>query len=238
MENATTKKGFKEAVFGKFTPARYLTTVAVFAAMSTALRFWEFPIPLFPGFLQFDFSDFPALIATFSLGPGAGIIVELVKNLFHLFRPVGPGVPVGLGELADFVMGCAFIVPAGLVYKLSRNRKGALIGLGVGTGTRILVGIVWNSVVMLPLFALLWSEEAIIRTCSAILPWANSFFRIVLVFISPFNLLKAVVFSVIAFFSYRGISFLIKNIGIKKKEDNKVPEEVFDTAESERKKDN
>ena len=58
---------------------------AMFAAVSSVLQFFEFPLPfIIPSFVKFDFSDLPALLASFSLGPVYGAVVCLVKNVIHL----------------------------------------------------------------------------------------------------------------------------------------------------------
>ena len=56
----------------------YITRIAILSAVAFALNYIEFPVPLFPAFLQLDFSDIPALIGAFALGPMAGVIIELI----------------------------------------------------------------------------------------------------------------------------------------------------------------
>lgn len=81
--------------------ARKLTVTAVMAAVSFILMLLEFSTPFAPSFLKFDFSDLPALITAFALGPIWGAAVELIKNLLHM--PFSGTACVG--ELANFIVG-------------------------------------------------------------------------------------------------------------------------------------
>lgn len=71
-----------------------LITISMLSAIAFVLTFIKFPIPFLPPYLTLDFSDVPSLLATFTFGPVAGIVVALVKNLlnylFSMGDPVGP----------------------------------------------------------------------------------------------------------------------------------------------------
>jgi riboflavin transporter FmnP len=205
----------------RIVPTRYLTATAVLAALATALMFLEIVIPVFPGFLKLDFSELPALIAGFALGPVAAVTVELVKNLFHLLSTQTGGV----GELANFLVGVALVLPAALVYRALRTRKGALLGMLAGTVSIVAVGIVVNLFITVPFFAKLYSLEAIIKMGEDIFDWVNTLPRLVLVFIAPFNLLKGLVVSLITLAVYKPASRVIQNLGRK---DTATEEAVFD----------
>ena len=57
---------------------RRLVVTAVLSALSASLMYLEFSVPVVPSFLKYDFSDLPALIAAFGVGPLAGVAVELI----------------------------------------------------------------------------------------------------------------------------------------------------------------
>ena len=97
---------------------RKMVMTAMLAAVSSVLMFFSFNVPLMPGFIKMDFSELPALIASFALGPVSGVAVCLVKNLVNLFFTTTGGV----GELSNFLLGSLFVAPAGIVY---RKIKGA-----------------------------------------------------------------------------------------------------------------
>ena len=76
-----------------------------------------------------DFSELPALLAAFSLGPVSGVTVCLVKNLVNVFFTTTNGV----GELCNFLLGACFVLPAGLIYRRVKSRKGAFLAALVGS---------------------------------------------------------------------------------------------------------
>ena len=60
---------------------RLLVGTGMLSGLAFVLQYLEFPIPIMPFFIRFDFSDLPALIGAFAYGPLAGVIVEFIKNL-------------------------------------------------------------------------------------------------------------------------------------------------------------
>ena len=95
---------------------RKLTVTAMLAAMSSVLMFFSFSVPFMPSFIKMDFSELPALIASFAIGPLSGAAVCLVKNLVNLFFTTTGGI----GELSNFLLGVFFVVPAGIIYKIKK----------------------------------------------------------------------------------------------------------------------
>lgn len=150
------------------------------------------------GFLEIEISDLPALIVTFAYGPVAGILVEFLKNLIHcLFSSTG-----FVGELANFVINGTFVGVAGLIYKLHKSFKGAIVSLIAATVAMAIAGIFANLYIMLPLYM----PEA---------PIALKM-NLVLATILPFNLAKGAAISVITMLIYKRISPILKFSGGKK----------------------
>jgi riboflavin transporter FmnP len=118
----------------------------------------------------------------------------------------------GVGELANFAVGCAFVVPAGIVYKMMKSRKGALIGCVTGTLVMIVLGCVINAYVLLPFYANAFEMpiDALIAMGTAVNPAINSLLTFVMLAVAPFNLLKGVLVSLITFLLYKRISRLVK----------------------------
>ena len=116
---------------------RAIAVIGIMSAVAAVLQFLEFPIPLMPAFIKFDFSDLPGLITAFAFGPIAGILVSLLKNVIHLLVTQSGGV----GELANFIIAAFFTGTAGLVYKLGKSRKGALLASLAGSFTSAMAGI-------------------------------------------------------------------------------------------------
>ena len=123
----------------------------------------------------------------FAFGPLAGVLTELIKNLLHLFVTSTSGV----GELSNFVLGCAFVAPAGWVYKYHKGRKGALLAMLTGTLCFSVVGIFSN-------------------LCQKILPFVDNQIKVILLSVTPFNLLKGVLESLVTFLLYKRLSPLLK----------------------------
>ena len=120
--------------------ARKVAVTAVLAAMSSALMFLDFSIPIMPSFIKLDFSELPALIASYALGPWYGVCVCLVKNLVNLLSTTTAGV----GELSNFILGSVFVLFAGYIYKFKKNRTGALIGALAGAACMALISLFSN----------------------------------------------------------------------------------------------
>lgn len=185
-----------------------LTIIAMLAAISTVLMFLSFSIPLFPIFLKLDFSEVPALIAAFSLGPFAGVSVVFIKNLINLlFTSSG-----GIGEFANFLIGSFFVFSAGLVYQKFKTRKGAILSMTVGTIIMSIVGTVANYYILMPLYTLIMPIDSIVNMFKSINPYADTMLKIMFMTIAPFNLLKGFIVSLITFLIYKKLSPIIKRI--------------------------
>ncbi|NLX69584.1 MAG: ECF transporter S component [Clostridiales bacterium] len=187
---------------------RDIAKIGLLSAIAFVLMaFAEFPLPLFPAFLKFDISDLPALIGAFAMGPVAGVIIEFVKNLIHFFFRSETG---GVGNLANFVVGVSFVFPAGLVYSLNRTKKGALIGMIFGTVAMAILASLANYYVLIPMYARIFSMEAILDMMSKANKAIVDVKTYVLYAVIPFNILKAVVISLITMIIYKKVSPILR----------------------------
>lgn len=180
---------------------RQLTTVAILAAISAVLFMVEIPVVLF---YKLDVSNLPVLLGTFALGPIPGTMVLLVKSLLGLLHSSSQGV----GELADFLMGFAMLLPAGLIYQRNKNRKGAVIGMVAGSVCATVAALIINMVILLPFYSVIYHLplEQIIAMGQSVIPAVNSTWSFVLLITGPFNLLKWVVISVLTILLYKPLS--------------------------------
>ena len=185
---------------------RAMTVTAMLAAVSSVLMFFDFPLPFFPSFVKLDFSDLPALIGAFSMGPAVGVAVEFLKNLIHLMQTESGGI----GELANFLVGAALVFPAGLLYQRNKTRRGAVIGMLAGSITMAVVGALANYFILIPFYTAFMPLDEIIKMCAAIIPAIDSFGEMILLSIVPFNLFKAAVVCTMTFFAYKRLSRLIQ----------------------------
>ena len=185
---------------------RYLAMTAILAAVSSVLMMISFSVPLVPSFLKMDISEMPALIATFSMGPISGVLVCLIKNLINLPMTTTGGV----GELANFLLGVAFVVPAGVIYHFVKNRKGALIASLSGCIAMSLISVPINYFLTYPVYAQFMPLEVIIGMYQAILPSVDGLLSCLLVFNVPFTFVRGLLDAVLTFLIYKRISPLIK----------------------------
>jgi riboflavin transporter FmnP len=185
----------------------FITRVAILSAAAFALNYIEFPVPFFPAFLQLDFSDIPALIGAFALGPSAGIIVELIKNVLHLILKWNIGSPVG--ELANFIVGIALVGTAGFIYKNKKTKQNAVKGMVIGIIVMAVAGGIMNYFVLLPFYTRFMPIEAIIEMGAAVNDRITTLKDIVIYAIIPFNIFKGIIISVITALLYKKLSPVI-----------------------------
>ncbi len=193
---------------------RKVTVTAMLAAVASVLMFVEFPIPLMPSFIKLDVSDFPALISSFAFGPISGIVVELIKNLLHIL--IKGTSSAGVGELSNFLLGCCFVIPAGLIYKKSRNYKSAIVGALVGCLVMAVLCLPINYFIVYPAYVKFYGMplEAIIGMYKDILPSAdslfgNGLFSCLLIFNAPFTFAKGLIDAVICIIIYKPLSHVM-----------------------------
>ena len=187
---------------------RKIAVIGIMSAVSAVLMMLSFNIPIMPSFIKMDFSELPALITAFSLGPISGVIVCLIKNLINLMFTTTAGV----GELSNFVLGVCLVFPAGLIYKKMKTRKGALIGAVVGSLIMAVLSIPWNYFITYPAYIniLNFPLEAILGMYKAINPNVDGLMQALLIFNLPYTFCKGIVISLLTFFLYKKLSPIIK----------------------------
>ena len=188
---------------------KQIAFVGMFGAIASVLMFFEIPLFFAPSFYKIDLSEVPVLIGTFALGPVAGVAIELIKILIHLV--VKGTQTAGVGEAANFIIGCAFLLPAGLIYKKKKCKENALIGMAAGTVAMIVVGCVVNAFVLLPTYAAAFGMpiEVLIEMGTAVNKSVTNLFTFAMLCVAPFNLVKGIVVSILTFLLYKRISGVI-----------------------------
>ena len=176
-----------------------IAVTAIMGAVGFVLMMLEFPIPfLIPGFIKFDFSELPAIITAFALGPIQGIAVCLIKNLLHLFVTTTGGV----GELSNFLLGAIFVGIAGVIYRFKKTRGGAFIGALAGALTMALISIVTNYFITYPFYAQVFfptaGMEGIISLYKGLIPASDTLLKCLIIFNLPFNFAKGMIDALIA----------------------------------------
>ena len=180
-----------------------LAVAAMLSAIAFGLMFLDFPIPfLIPSFVQMDVSELPALLASFSLGPLYGVAVCLVKNLIHLLITTTGGA----GELCNFLLGACFVLPAGLIYRKLKSRRGALLGALIGAVIMGLLSIPLNYYISYPIYANFMPIDAILNTYQEIRPGVDGLLECLIIFNAPFTLLKGLLCTLLCFLIYKPLS--------------------------------
>lgn len=187
---------------------RVITVTGVLSAVAFLLQLIEIPLPmLMPTFIKFDFSDLPALIGSFALGPVCGIVIELIKNVLHALLATGS---FGVGELSNFVLGAVFVGVAGCIYRRSRSKRGALIASLAGAIVMAVISFPSNLFIVYPVYYQFMPEETILAAYQTILPGMKSVAQSLLVFNVPFTFVKGILDVAITFAVYKKISPILK----------------------------
>lgn len=202
----------------QFFTATRIAVIAMFATLAGVLYAFGFPIAAaFPFWLELNFSDIPALIGTFALGPLSGGIIVFVKILVKLI--IKGTSTIFVGELADFIIGLAFVVPAGLIYKRNRTFKGALIGMSAGTLCSVALSVLANWLILVPFYLQLffggdWNQ--LIAPMQALFGdgvTQETFYNFYLwISVLPFNLMRCLIAVLVTLPVYKRISVLINRL--------------------------
>lgn len=210
LEMAARKKnGVSEPVFS----TRKMAVTGMFSAIAVILMLFEFPLPFAPAFYKLDFSELPILVGTFALGPAAGVMMEFLKILLKLF--IKSTSTAFVGDLANFVIGCSFILPASVVYAFKKSKKSAIVACIMGTLVMTVFGTAFNAVYLLPAFAKLYHNMPI-KDLIAMGAKVNGLVRedsiisFVVACVAPMNLIKGVSVSLVTLLIYKPLSPIIK----------------------------
>lgn len=157
-----------------------------------------FPVPMLPGFLTLDFSDLPALIGAILLGPGAGILIEALKNILHVLLSSSLTV-VPVGELANFTAGSILIIVSWLFYRRSYSLVWLSFGMIFGTLAMTAIMAVVNYFIIFPSYAFFlgFSIHAAVGVAAAANHSIHSLMTLIVYGVVPFNLLKGIALTII-----------------------------------------
>ncbi len=185
---------------------RTVVQIGMLSAIAIVLMLFEIPLPFAPAFYEIDFSEVPVLVGCFVMGPLAGAAIELVKILLNLV--INGTITAGVGEAANFLIGCALCVPAGIIYRRNKTRKGAIIGMAAGTVVMTILGCLLNAYILLPVYATAFGMpiDSLVEMGTALNKNITSLSTFVIFAVAPFNLLKGVLVSSIVFLIYKKIS--------------------------------
>ena len=161
-----------------------LVTMAMLAALSYLLMVFV-RIPMI-SFLKYEPKDVIIALGGFIFGPAEAFLISLAVSIVEMFTVSDTG---WIGAVMNLVSTCSFACTAAIIYKKNRTQKSAVIGLGVGIITMIIVMMLWNYL-LTPIY-MGYPREAV----AAMLP--TVFF--------PFNLIKGLLNAVILILIYKPV---------------------------------
>ncbi len=202
----------------KHDPAELFTTgnlvrIGILTALSAVL-FLTIEIPIVPPMYKLDFSNVPVMLGAFSMGPLAGVLILVLKNLIQLVLN-GLGSTMGIGNLADCLVGLCFLLPASLFYQSRKTRKRALGGMALGTACQVVAAVLMNYFIMVPFYmnAFHMDINTIVGFATRIFPFVDTELKFYLLACAPFNLLKGVLICFITYLIYKPLSPILHERG-------------------------
>ena len=196
----TKKKSIGE-IFANYFTATRISYLAVFTALSFILRLPWFEFYIIPAvpFLKVDFSGVFALIAGFALGPVAGVVVSVLKELIYA---LSFSQSIGVGELANIIIMLPYLLIPTILYKKYKGIKAVLIFVSIGCVAQVIWSIPVNYFLTFPFYMNLYAH----------MPWSKGmeYYLSLWYWAVLFNFVKTVMLTVAALLIYKPLSRLIK----------------------------
>lgn len=187
-----------------------MVLIGMMGTLSSVLMFVNFPMPFVPPFYKFDIAELPALFGGFLMGPLAGILIIFIKLIIKIILQGSETLMVG--EFANFIGSVSFILPAALIYRWNKSKKGAVIGMIAAVILSSVVSIFGNAYIAIPLYASVygWPLQSIIDMGAAVNPYITDMTTLMLFAVFPFNLIKCGVTSLLTYLIYKRTGKLLK----------------------------
>ena len=193
----------------------YMSKVAIFSALSFILYlFPKFPLPFFPSFLDIQFSNLPAILGGFVIGPLGGCLIVIVRCALKLL--LGMSTTAGVGEIADLLLGVCVVLSSSLIYKKYKSKRGGFVALGVSIFVWIVSSIFINAYINVPFYinAFFGGDiNGLVAVCKPVIKGINSsnFLEYYIKYaVIPFNLLLSILVSLVTLIVYKRISNIFK----------------------------
>lgn len=197
---------------------RFISRVAMFSALATVFYIWlKFPLPIFPSFLEVNFSNLFIIIGSFITGPIGGALICLIR--FGIKCAVGTSTAF-VGELTDLLLSLAICMPCSIIYLKNHTRKGGLIGISFSLLSWVISSVLINWFISLPFYIDFFfggSIDVIVGILSKTIKGVtndNYMLYYLTMGVLPFNLLVGFVNCLLATVVYKKISQLLNRIGI------------------------
>lgn len=196
----------------KKTTLRHMTVAGLFGAIAFVLMFFSFGIPVISPFAEFDLSALPELIGGYVLGPLGAVYIILIKLLLKLLFQGSTS--MFTGEVQNLILSLSYVLPSIFFYRKHRTKKGAVIGLCVGSLISIVMAVITSLYLIFPAYIALYGMnwDGIIEMCAAANPMIKNIPTFVAFSVIPFNVISRLASSVIAMLVYKKISIPLKKM--------------------------
>lgn len=181
---------------------RELVTIGLFSALAYVLMLLESPGYL--GFLRIEFSDVPAILGGLGYGLAAGVFIELIKNLIKVLSTK----TIGAGELSNFLVESAFVIPLSIIYRKWKGKHKLLVGYVVSVISMCIAGMLVNYFITVPIYSNMFGGmEALIGFVGGMtpgfLPTIDSMWKLIVIGITPFNVVKGTMMAVVSYYVFK-----------------------------------
>ena len=193
----------------KVLSVKNVVLIGMFGALAAVLETFQISVPFAPPFYKLDFAETPIMVGAFALGPIPAVLMELVKNILKLL--IKGTTTMYVGDLANFIGGSLFVLPASILYQRKRTRKTAMYGLGLSIVIGVLTALVINCLMTITLYAKLMFNgiENIIAMGTAVNPAITNLYTFAIFAILPFNLLKLGMNAAVTALVYKRVSVIL-----------------------------
>ncbi len=183
-----------------------LTLIGMLGAICCVLMYFNFPIPFMPPFMSFDLAGLVEIIGGFAMGPVQAVAIVVVKLLLKLVTQ-GTG-SAFTGEIQNFLLSCAYVLPPVLLYHHKKNKKNAVVGMAIGSVVCSIVAVFSNLYIIIPFYMTLMGQEMdyFVKMCTEVNPLISDVFTMAIIGILPFNLIKCGINSLGAAVLYKRLS--------------------------------
>ena len=117
-----------------------------------------------------------------------------------------------VGDFANFILRCMYVVPASIIYHIKKTRKMAVVSLAIGGIILVIAGMALNAWYLLPKYSELYGlpMDTLIAMGTKVNASIKDVFSFVALAVAPFNVIKAVIDGVITVVLYKYLSHQLK----------------------------
>lgn len=190
-----------------------LTMIAMLSAICCILMYFDFPLPFMPPFMNFDLAGLVELIGGFAMGPIQAVCIIVLKILLKLATQGTTS--AFTGELQNFILSCAYVLPPVILYHRNKTKKTAMIGMVIGSFLCGIVAIFTNLYIIIPFYMALMGQGMgyFVEMCTEVNPAIQNVITFAILGVLPFNLIKCGINSFGAMVLYKRLSPILHGHG-------------------------